>query len=481
MPVTIRTCGIQPTAWPVNSQLTVDPKALLRCASEEDAARWKTMIACAASDTRDPEGFVPYANGLVGAAVHAWNTHKNLVLRPDDFWICIICQLSFYINEHAEELRGNFVTHKGTKKLEIQQEGTIYSCNYATFANLMKDKIGENVNDPTLVDWIIPDFSTTTQEDKTIAAVVFMGAMQKYFEYYFDCATCGIPNITLLGKKQDWISLQRRVDKMLQWGREAEMYHRLLTPILRHMVLSFDDPTSEAVTSFWAKIVSKTRPNMMSGGRGPYTTGWLSGIFLWEANGKMREGMRKEVCFPKPGKRPTIDEHSELCRVDDVYYPRLYLDYVVVPSVASVPVTVRDLTAGITLKTLMVAGCAGYKPCLVDFSGAEPTKPASQSAEKGARDKENGMRALRTWLCCLKRSPRASSWKTLVSQESNITEPEVPRESSIELGDQTTAVHTAASRMDKASTEVETMTDGEVRGLTCVKPVHYWWIFEVKE
>ena len=69
-------------------------------------------------------------NGLVGAVIKAYSYHHALVLRPEDFWMAILAQLSFYVNANAEELRSKFVAHEGKKELEIVDDGALRSWNY---------------------------------------------------------------------------------------------------------------------------------------------------------------------------------------------------------------------------------------------------------------------------------------------------------------------------------------------------------------
>jgi len=45
--------------------------------------------------------------------VQAYTYHHRLILRPEDFWLAILVQLSSFINEHAKELRDLFVKHDG--------------------------------------------------------------------------------------------------------------------------------------------------------------------------------------------------------------------------------------------------------------------------------------------------------------------------------------------------------------------------------
>jgi len=112
--------------------------------------------------------------------------------------------------------------------------------------------------------------------------------MQAYITYSFSSIRCATKRVTLLGEKDDWINLQRRIDNILPWGPEAERYHRDLAPIFKYILASFGDPTSDEVSGFWAKMVSKYGPAQASGDAGPYITGWLTGLFLWNDKGNVR-------------------------------------------------------------------------------------------------------------------------------------------------------------------------------------------------
>ncbi|KAJ7447961.1 hypothetical protein FB451DRAFT_1289441, partial [Mycena latifolia] len=59
----------------------------------------------------------PNKNGFVNTVMSAWGQHCGIVIRPDDVWLAIISQFSFYVNGNAELLRANFVAHEGKKEL----------------------------------------------------------------------------------------------------------------------------------------------------------------------------------------------------------------------------------------------------------------------------------------------------------------------------------------------------------------------------
>jgi hypothetical protein len=69
------------------------------------------------------ENILSSENGFVYAATRAYNGHHHLILRPDDIWLSIMTQFSFYINARAEEFRDKFVSFDGKKELTVSAVG----------------------------------------------------------------------------------------------------------------------------------------------------------------------------------------------------------------------------------------------------------------------------------------------------------------------------------------------------------------------
>jgi hypothetical protein len=278
-------------------------------------------------------------NGLVWAAFFAYSHHHHLVLRPEDVWFAILSQLSFYINAHAEELRDHFVSHKGQKELEIVRAGSISTVDFGEMARSMTGLIQNNIKDPRLQEWIMPSFSTTTDCDRTVAAILMMGTMKKYFTYLFSL-TCGIPSVQLLGERKDWENMSTRLDYLTELGSEPEAFARLLRPVLRNLVASFDSPLSASTKQFWGSIAHEK-----SMGSGPdYLAGWITAFCFWNEDGKM---LYDEKRYPGVG-----------CELEDVKYHCVDTDKIPVGFV-SVPVTVND--NGMIHHTKMLAGSFGIE------------------------------------------------------------------------------------------------------------------------
>jgi hypothetical protein len=219
-------------------------------------------------------------HGLIRAAYYAYSFHHNLVLRPEDIWFAILTQFSFYVNANSENLRSSFVAHEGKKGLVLRDPG---QADMGLMCRNMTKLIDENIVDEKLREWILPSFTTTTINDEVVAAVIMMGTLQRYFEYVFDASCCGIPRVTLLGELSDWEDIQRRIEKLSEYGEEPSRFCELLRPILQYMILSFKTPEDPAVVDFWSKIISHTSGSGMN-----YLDGWLVAFCFWDENGKCR-------------------------------------------------------------------------------------------------------------------------------------------------------------------------------------------------
>jgi len=199
----------------------------------------QTSLSSGGSAKQDWSALQPRTNGFVSTITNAYNQHHHLVLRPDDIWIAILGQFNFYVNAHAEELRSHFVKHEGKKQLTVQAAGTRYTVDFGNMAKQMTEKIHENVVDKSLKEWILPDFSTTSQNDIVICAVLMMSTLKAYFDYRMTLC-CGIPSVTLEGEKSDWESLLARIDKLSTFGAEPSTWASLLRPILSRFVGAFE-------------------------------------------------------------------------------------------------------------------------------------------------------------------------------------------------------------------------------------------------
>ncbi|KAH7245040.1 hypothetical protein BKA59DRAFT_475294 [Fusarium tricinctum] len=333
MPITFKVVDHPATAWTTAS--VTSPEDLLKQISPRDFRRSQRIIQTSFdSNTLQDQHISPSENGFVWSAYHAYSQHHHLTIRPEDIWFAILTQISFYINANAEDLRSFFVDHEGRRELEVVGLGDMESANFRGLAKQMAGLISKNVKDPDLGSWVMPSFSTTSDIDQVVASVLFMGAMQKYFSYTMSL-TCGIPSVTLLGDISDWRDILGRLDKLEQLGDEPTQFSNMLRPVLKHMILSFEQPDDPNVMRFWNTIATR---NPVSSGT-DYITGWITAFCFWDDKGK-----------------PKRHRAADLLR--GVSYPRVKIDSVPV-GFASVPVKVND--NGKQVKSVMLAGSFGIR------------------------------------------------------------------------------------------------------------------------
>lgn len=292
---------------------------------------------------------VPYRHGLVEVIIRAFQQDLHLKLRPDDVWLSIMGQFSFYVNGHAEEMRRFFVTHEGKKQLVVDT-GLMspLSVDFDTLARAFTDLIQENVIDPDLKSWMLPNFSTTTSEDATTTAIIMMATVKSYFE----CngrGGCGFPSVTLLGERADWVNLLERVAKLATYGEELSVWSKILTKVMEKMVETFDQPDSQTTKDFWMRAVHHNGSDGSSTVR--LLSGWITAFCYWDAEGE-------KIYQYGDVKGQGADRRRFI--IDDVHFP-IIRAAAVPKAVAEVPISFLDFTDFKRYETTAIAGFVGAK------------------------------------------------------------------------------------------------------------------------
>ncbi|KAG4433843.1 hypothetical protein IFR05_010661 [Cadophora sp. M221] len=361
MPVTIKPAPNKANKLPpTNPNPISNARDLLRTFVPDTEIRNDHIIQSTFADLTPSSNIYPQNNGFVDSAVTAYNQHHHLTLRPDDIWLAILAQLNIYINAHSKALRSIFVSHSGKKELAIWElsdiksgsgSGAKFGVDWGKFAFKMGKVLAENIKDASLREWMLPCFSTTTKVDQAAASIMMMAALQKYFSYGCEL-TCGLPSVTLLGKRGDWEKLAEKAERLVTFGKEARVWYGLLEPVLKRFVRSFDEPEAEETKDFWQKIA-----HYSGGGSGPkYLSGWITAFCFWGSDGKsfFRAGYN-------PAKEPEMRSTgppTPMLQLDDARYHRIDSD-MIPPGWASVPVKLND--SGVITECVMIAGLVGAK------------------------------------------------------------------------------------------------------------------------
>ena len=250
-------------------------------------------------------------NGFIMACVTAFAQHLPLTLSPDHIWILISYAFAKHVDQNAEQLRQNFVHHEGKQRLLVEtpsgfamSDGTDPDTGasakqwethvFPMFSSQIKGYIGEKTHQA-----IAADFSTTTATAQAANEITLMSAMKNYFSYGMT-TFCGIPNITLLGKLDDWVALRARAEglRSLMMPEFHKMWMPHLLPVLDEFVASFKGNVNHG---FWQSMVKLRNTG---GGSGSYSfiSGWVQVFFPYLASGSVNRHLRPwhEMYFEGP-------------------------------------------------------------------------------------------------------------------------------------------------------------------------------------
>ena len=144
----------------------------------------------------------------------------------------------------------------------------------------MTDEIMKNVNDPTLRDWILPQFTTTTPTDTVVFSALMMATMKTCFTYRFGFG-CGLPRVTLEGEKSDWEAILERLERLKEYGLQTIAWYHLLKPVVANFVRAFEDPEGAENLGFWNRICSSEE----RGSGVSYLVGWVTAFCAFKENG----------------------------------------------------------------------------------------------------------------------------------------------------------------------------------------------------
>lgn len=206
---------------------------------------------------------------LAQAVCTAFYGHYPLVLSPDDVWFCLVQGFAQHMRLESEALRQRFVSHEGKLTLLVERPNFVlgqanpWSEVFAAFSQQIAAHVG------AVHQQLSPSFSTTTALHRAACDVTLMDSFQGYFEYEVR-AGCGIPQITLLGSKEDWIKLRAHAELFTQYG--LERWGAALLPVLERIEATVAGEEVEA--TFWRSIFR------YESGSGPAEmTGWLLVFF----------------------------------------------------------------------------------------------------------------------------------------------------------------------------------------------------------
>lgn len=335
--------GGEARAFQERSTISQDSSAFFKASASAEFALNNTQLLMSSFDAYDTRltaasNVYPSTDSFVRGAIQAWGEHQHLVVRPDEVWFTILVQMNFYMNAHANDsdVRSKFVNHEGQEVIYIE-DWTWYQV-----LERFQYEIQARVKTDWLLDWIRPNFTTTTESDRMTANILMMGLMQAYFRFEGGII-CGLPSVTLLGTKADWQAILDKVERIPSFGAEPTKYASRLRPILKRFVASFDAPDSSETRSFWNTIVVTQQTNIC-GDPPIWLSGWITGFWFWDQDGR---GVGQS-------------DSGSLLKLDNVSYPRVDIRLIPV-GYARVPFIMRDFNGTARFEAFVMAGTLGKK------------------------------------------------------------------------------------------------------------------------
>ncbi|KAJ5642180.1 hypothetical protein N7490_006180 [Penicillium lividum] len=319
-------------------------------------------------------------HAFVCAVFYAYFDHHHLKIRPEDVWFSILTQLGFFVNGHAEELRSFFVTHEGQREIEFIDAGDFG--DFGALALLMTRMMENNLVDEELRTWVMPEFTTTTESDRVVAAVLMMGAVQKYFTY----------KGTNL--------------------RDFPSFSGQFLIILSLLLTIHDNPNSPEVLDFWSRCCHERHFGFGSGTA--YLGGWISVFCFWDADGNL---LHQETMHPNHS--PEFEAHNTEMGLDDAAPRRINMNDIPT-GFSAVPVTVED--NGLIYDTMVVAGLVG-----IQATSSEATSGTTINDSNGDLSGEfhlDSIQPLSGWWMC--ETERQETAEQLTSEIQSI-EDDIPR------------------------------------------------------
>ncbi|KPM46481.1 hypothetical protein AK830_g223 [Neonectria ditissima] len=182
-----------------------------------------------------------------------------------------------------------------------------------------------------------------------------LGSLKHYFEYVLR-GGCGFPSVTLLGEQSDWESIIVKARNLARYGAETTEWARLLDPVLRHMVRSFESPDSYSTRDFWMRACYQA--GREGSGAKATLSGWITAFCLWNEDGK-RNGVYTIERLEDEDRNcglPVVDRRQLV--LDGVPYPLLSQDSVP-KAFVYIPLVLEDYATDIEYTATVVAGHVG--------------------------------------------------------------------------------------------------------------------------
>ncbi|HIA02244.1 MAG TPA: DUF4419 domain-containing protein, partial [Myxococcales bacterium] len=194
-------------------------------------------------------------SSLFFQAVHAcFKEHYPLALRPEVLMHMIVHEVATTVKVHPEHYRHLFTKSTKREDISVRHDGLRKGDSASPWNEALeffRPKLAAAVPS-TVMQNILPGFSTSTTEAEIAALIAFMDAASPFYDYHTH-TMCGIPKIRLLGEPRDYALILASARGLSEhFNDHLGLYFRHLLPVLETLV---DQAGGTQVDErFWSSI-----------------------------------------------------------------------------------------------------------------------------------------------------------------------------------------------------------------------------------
>jgi hypothetical protein len=217
--------------------------------------------------------------------------HK-LMIRPEDVWAAIYMQFSLY-----------YYRNDGVKPQMIQLEVS-RNCQQHELSRTLMNKLKDvHKGDPSLIDWVLPKFSTTTTKDLTIFCIMALGTWED-----LNCGSDideedqyeglgGLPEVTVKGDFFDWKLLRRKLERLPTFDRGDRLLVRWYNSLVKILDKIIETVDGHPDFSWWNRMCHE--PDVHGGSLDGKLGGWLTAFNSFDKNGDWVAHTRNHSRYPE--------------------------------------------------------------------------------------------------------------------------------------------------------------------------------------
>lgn len=131
-----------------------------------------------------------------------------------------------------------------------------------------------------LEEWIVFGFLIMMDNDVMMFIILMMGFVKVYF-CYEGGIICGFLFVILEGMREDWVKLEKKLERLEFFGEELKEYKCWLVLIFKRFVKFWDEFDLVEMKRFWNSIVFVSYSNIC-GVVFLDVSGWIIGFFYWD-------------------------------------------------------------------------------------------------------------------------------------------------------------------------------------------------------